>query len=722
MENFEIQHSLKDIPTPKNSEYLELLVDKVASFLRRFKWMAFFKLNPDVRGDPKEKYGFKSSYAPPQITQQNYGEHHSTLKAFENEVYCLVRRVEFNKYTNKYQEELKDTLDRIKQSKDLIVAADKTRNFYSIKPENYEKMRHEDITKTYKRADRTQVNEVNACAAKIARSLELEDRMQVYKECEAFLSVKDHKPEFPAVVKRRLLNPAKSDIGRVSKVILQRVNADIIKKTGLKLCRSTGQVLEWYKEVVVSYRGNMSFLLYDIEEYYPSISPTLLNDALDFAKKYTKITDEEIEIILQARKTFLFCNSEPWIKKDETFGNFDVPQGAYDSCEVCELCGLLLLEKTSSFVPMKNNILYRDDGLMALDLNGQNMQKVAEKLIATFKHFGLKLVVQTNAKIVEYLDLKLNLNDRTHRAYKKPNDRPVYVNSLSNHPPAVIKSLPENINNRLSMLACNEKVFEEDKIPYQEALKNAGYSKQLKFKDVQNGEKKKTRHRGRQVCWFNPPWSANVKTPVGKMFLDLVNRFFPHSHPLHKEFNRNTLKMSYCTCKNLKAHIDGHNRNILQPKVKTKGSCNCKPKFKENCPLPGECQTSSIVYQCDVITEENNNPTTKTYFGQTLRPFKKRYYEHNTAMKYPHSKLATALSNYVWKLKNLGRQFTLKWSIKNKAPIFKSGSRKCQLCLKEKTAIALASPEQLLNSRTELLNKCIHLTNFELRKVKQIPP
>ena len=68
----------------------------------------------------------------------------------------------------------------------------------------------------------------------------------------------------------------------------------------------------------------MSFLLYDIEEYYPSISPTLLNDALDFAKKYTKITDEEIKIILQARKTFLFCNSEPWIKKDETFGNFDV--------------------------------------------------------------------------------------------------------------------------------------------------------------------------------------------------------------------------------------------------------------------------------------------------------------------------------------------------------------------------------------------------------------
>ena len=719
MENFEINHSLKDIPIPKNAEYLELLVDKVSSFLRRFKWMAFFKLNPEVGGDPKEKYGFKSSYAPPQITQQNYGEHHSTLKAFENAVYGLVRRVDFNKHTNKYQEELKTTLDRIKQSKDLIVAADKTRNFYKIKKENYEKMRHEDITKTYKKVDRQQVDEVNKSAAKIACNLDLADRMMIYKECEAFITVKDHKPEFPAVVKRRLLNPAKTDIGRVSKMILQKVNGEIIKKTGLKLCRSTGQVLEWYKEVVVSYKGNMSFLQYDIEEYYPSITPKLLSEALTFAKEYTEITEEQIEIIMQARKTFLFCNSEPWTKKDNTFGNFDVPQGAYDSCEICELCGLLLLEKTSAFVPKKNNILYRDDGLMSLDLNGQEMEKVAKKLSATFKQYGLKLVVQTNAKVVEYLDLKLNLNDRTHRAFKKPNDRPVYVNSKSNHPPAVIKSLPENINNRLSMLACNEEIFEEDKYPYQEALRNAGYKKQLKYNKERMDQRKKVRHRDRQVCWFNPPWSANVKTPVGKMFLDLIDRYFPHSHPLHKVFNRNTIKMSYCTCKNLKAHIDGHNRNILHPNVKTKGSCNCKPKFKENCPLPGECQTSSLVYQCDVITEENNNqvPTIKTYFGQTLRPFKKRYYEHNTAMKNPQSKLATALSNYVWKLKNSGKKFKLKWSIKNQAPTFKSGSRKCQLCLKEKTAIALAAPEDLLNNRTELLHKCIHLTSFELSKV-----
>ena len=126
------------------------------------------------------------------------------------------------------------------------------------------------------------------------------------------------------------------------------------------------------------------------------------------------------------------------------------------------------------------------------------------------------------------------------------------------------------------------------------------------------------------------------------------------------------------------------------------------------------------MYRADVTVEGSDDQ--KTYFGQTLRPFKQRYYEHKTAIKYRASKLATALSNYIWKLKDAGKQFKLKWSIHSRAPTYKSGSKKCQLCLKEKTAIALAEPEELLNSRTELLNKCIHLINFELRKHSKIPP
>ena len=641
------------------------------------------------------------------------------LKAFESSVYAMIRKVAFNKCTNKHQEVLKRTITRINDTKELIVAADKTRNFYKVKPEQYVKMRQEDITKEYKRAERIQVDEVNAGAAKIAENLQLDDRMRIYQENEAFITIKDHKDQFPSVVKRRLINPAKSDIGRVSKQILQTINLEIIKKTGLKLCRSTGEVLEWYKSTVMESVEDMSFVVYDIADYYPSISKKLLTEALKFAAKHTEIKEEHVEIILQARKTFLFCEKEPWVKKDSN-GNFDVPQGSFDSCEVCELCGLFLLAETSSFVPTNNNILYRDDGLIALKATGRELDKIRQKLVKTYGKFGLKLVVTTNVKIVEYLDIKLNSNNKSHRAYKKPNDTPIYVNSQSNHPPAVIKSIPESINNRLNMLACNETVFEEDKEVYQEALKKAGYKYKLNYTHGQSENKRKTRDRARDICWFNPPWSHNVKTPVGKMFLELLDLHFPRSHPLHKKFNRNTVKMSYCTCRNLGNHITSHNKKVLQPKVKQKDTCNCKNKFKNDCPLPGQCTTSNIVYQAEIEVEGSDEK--KKYFGQTSRPFKQRYYEHKMAMNNMMSKHATALSRYIWKIKNAGKQFKIKWSIKNRAQSLQSGSKKCQLCLKEKTAIALCKPEELLNSRTELLAKCIHLINFELRKAKKVPP
>ena len=111
----------------------------------------------------------------------------------------------------------------------------------------------------------------------------------------------------------------------------------------------------------------------------------------------------------------------------------------------------------------------------------------------------------------------------------------------------------------------------------------------------------------------------------------------------------------------------------------------------------------------------------KLYFEQTLRPFKARFYEDTMATEHENSPHATALSNHIWKLKNANKQYKIKWSIKSKAPIYRNGSRSCQLCIHEKTAIALCPPRKLLNSRTELLNKCIHRSQFELAKINICP-
>ena len=53
---------------------------------------------------------------------------------------------------------------------------------------------------------------------------------------------------------------------------------------------------------------------FSIENFYPSVSMELFNKALQFAKSLCKITNEVISIIMQARKTPLFNDNEPWVK------------------------------------------------------------------------------------------------------------------------------------------------------------------------------------------------------------------------------------------------------------------------------------------------------------------------------------------------------------------------------------------------------------------------
>ena len=71
------------------------------------------------------------------------------------------------------------------------------------------------------------------------------------------------------------------------------------------------------------------------------------------------------------------------------------------------------------------------------------------------------------------------------------------------------------------------------------------------------------------------------------------------------------------------------------------------------------------------------------------------------------------------KTKNAGISYKLTWVIQIRAPIYLRGNSSCQLCLHEKTEIALCNSRMLLNSKTELLSKCIHKGRLELDKVNK---
>ena len=47
---------------------------------------------------------------------------------------------------------------------------------------------------------------------------------------------------------------------------------------------------------------------------------------------------------------------------------------------------------------------------------------------------------------------------------------------------------------------------------YQNALQDAGYNVMLEYREEEEGDSNRKKKRNRNVIWFNPPYSKNVKT------------------------------------------------------------------------------------------------------------------------------------------------------------------------------------------------------------------
>ena len=81
---------------------------------------------------------------------------------------------------------------------------------------------------------------------------------------------------------------------------------------------------------------------------------------------------------------------------------------------------------------------------------------------------------------------------------------------------------------------------------YESALKHSGFDKELQYQEpgAHSTQKKKAGTK-RHVTWFNPPFSSNVETYIGKKLFNILEKYFPKHHHLHKFINRNTVKLSY---------------------------------------------------------------------------------------------------------------------------------------------------------------------------------
>ena len=128
-------------------------------------------------------------------------------------------------------------------------------------------------------------------------------------------------------------------------------------------------------------------------------------------------------------------------------------------------------------------------------------------------------MTESNLRIVNCLDLTLNLNDGSFRPYHRANIIIHYINKESNHPPNIIKHLPASIEKRLSNNFSDEKIFKEADIYYEDTSNKAGYINKLVYyaPSASNQENKNKNHQ-RNVVWFNPSCSKSVTTKIGQSY------------------------------------------------------------------------------------------------------------------------------------------------------------------------------------------------------------
>ena len=135
---------------------------------------------------------------------------------------------------------------------------------------------------------------------------------------------------------------------------------------------------------------------------------------------------------------------------------------------------------------------------------------------------------------------------------------------------------------------------------------------------------KKTKQKKQSnIIWFNPPYDKNVVTKVGHYFLKLLDKHFPRQHKLHKAINKNTVKVSFGSTKNIKSIINSHNKKVLHPNRPCPNEQNSNCIKKELCPLNGNREAENIVYEATIICNEQTYGD-NIYIGIAETTFKKR--------------------------------------------------------------------------------------------------
>ena len=126
MEKIDIDYSTKNIPAPSKDEYEIQLVSKIEHVIKRMRWKTLEYLGK-LNNSTKESYGFKSRKCPPAVKE---------MTNFEEDLRLMTKKLEYREVKNEFSKKLVDNIKLIKNTKEMLIYANKSRNIYKVSDEN----------------------------------------------------------------------------------------------------------------------------------------------------------------------------------------------------------------------------------------------------------------------------------------------------------------------------------------------------------------------------------------------------------------------------------------------------------------------------------------------------------------------------------------------------------------------------------------------------------
>ena len=102
---------------------------------------------------------------------------------------------------------------------------------------------------------------------------------------------------------------------------------------------------------------------------------------------------------------------------------------SYEVTDLCELVGEYLLDIFTKEFYKQNIDLYRDDGISCFEnISWLDPEKLKKKLFKIFKNSRLRIAVERNVIITEFLDATFDLKSAADYPYRKLNNELLYIN------------------------------------------------------------------------------------------------------------------------------------------------------------------------------------------------------------------------------------------------------------------------------------------------------